>query len=110
MPYCEQTKQGIRLKIRLSPKAKREGFEGIIADAGGDERIKVAVNAPPVDGKANKALIAFLSKKWHLPKSAFDIVSGLTDRNKTLLIKDDGDLINRIQQELHSCLKSSKDI
>lgn len=58
-------------------------------DANGRAHLKVAVTAPPEDGKANAALIALLGKAWKLPKSAFEIVGGATDRRKTLLLRGD---------------------
>lgn len=48
--------------------------------------LKLRLTAPPIDGKANKAVIAFLAKLCHLPKSAFTLKSGHQGRNKTLII------------------------
>jgi uncharacterized protein YggU (UPF0235/DUF167 family) len=48
------------------------------------------VNAVPEDGKANKALIAFLAKSWKLPKSSFSLLSGQTSRLKVILITGNG--------------------
>lgn len=86
IPYAQETPAGLKIRVRLSPKAKREGIEGIYTDADGNEALKIAVNAPPVDGKANKSLIALLARLWRLPKTSFEIISGQTDRNKMLLI------------------------
>lgn len=49
-------------------------------------RLRVSVTAIPEKGKANTALIKFLSKTWRLPKSAFSIISGELSRNKALKI------------------------
>ncbi len=51
--------------------------------------LKARVTAVPEGGKANAALIALLAKTWRLPKATFEIVSGRSDRNKTLLIAGD---------------------
>ena len=86
--FFEPVDNGLRLYIRLSPRSKRTGTEGFFDD-GVRQRLKIAVNAPPVDGKANKAVIELLAEKFRLPKSAFSIVAGTTERNKTIFIAGD---------------------
>lgn len=89
---------GLKVFVRLSPKAKREGIEGVHTDPDGTQRLKIAVQAPPVDGKANEALIKWLSKHLHIAKSAITLVSGTTDRNKTLTIAGDcAELIKKLE-------------
>ena len=68
--------QGLKIFVRLQPRARREGIEGVVTDADGRAAFKIAVTAPPEDGKANAALMALLGKAWKLPKSAFEIVGG----------------------------------
>lgn len=85
--YIELLQSGVKLFVRLSPKAKREGFEGVYLEPDGNERLKIAVNAPPVDGKANEAVIKLISKKVKVAKSYIRIVAGETERNKTFLIE-----------------------
>ena len=68
------------IKVRVSPNAKRNGFEGIWNET----HIKLALRAPAVDGKANEAVIDFLSDFFHLKKSQIEIVSGQTNRCKTI--------------------------
>jgi hypothetical protein len=48
--------------------------------------LKLRLTTPPVDGKANKAVIAYLAKLCHLPKSAFTLKSGHQSRNKSIVI------------------------
>ncbi len=79
-------KDGLRLAVRLQPGARRAGLGGLAALAGGGVALRARVTAVPEGGKANAALIALLAKTWRLPKGAFEIVSGRSDRNKTLLI------------------------
>ncbi len=101
---------GVRIRIRLTPKARREGIEGIYEGTDAPA-VRIAIAAPPVDGRANKALIAFLAKAWRLPKTSFEITAGVSDRNKTLFIAGDPDILaGRIETELTSCLKSSAGI
>lgn len=107
MSYYTQIENGaVRLKVRLSPKAKREGIESVYTDANGGEYLKIAVSAPAVDGKANKALIALLAKRLKIAKSCFEIVSGQTDRSKTLVISNIAEP-ERLITELNICPKSS---
>ena len=56
-------------------------------------KLKAAVAAPPVDGKANAALIALLADSWRLPKSAFAIAKGTTSRTKKISIAGEPALI-----------------
>lgn len=104
--YIQPAENGVRLFVRLSPRAKREGIEDIYTDADGRERLKIAVNAPPVDGKANQELIKLLAKLFRLPKGVFEITVGQTDRNKTLVIAGNPkELSTKITEEVGKCLK-----
>lgn len=86
--------KGFLLNLRISPNAYKN--EIIKSD---DGSIKVKITAQPVDGKANKALIEFLSKTFKIPKTSIDIVRGETSKDKTVLFKtDDVDKINRIKE------------
>jgi len=82
-------REGVRLFVRLTPRARRAAIEGVVTEPDGRVALKVAVTAPPEGGKANAALIALLGKSWRLPKRAFEIVGGATDRRKTLLVSGD---------------------
>ncbi len=88
VPYAP-VPEGLRVFVRLQPKARREGIEAVVTDPDGRTALKVAVTAPPESGKANAALVALLGKSWRLPKSAIEIVGGATDRRKTLLLRGD---------------------
>ena len=75
-----KTKGGI-IGVRLKPGAKREKVVSV------DEReIRLAVTAPPVDGKANEALIKFLAGVLDVPKSGISILRGQTSRIKLVEI------------------------
>ncbi|MCQ2965744.1 MAG: DUF167 family protein [Alphaproteobacteria bacterium] len=85
--YVDIVPGGVKLFVRLSPKAKREGFEGIYVEPNGEERLKIAVTAPPIDGKANEAVIKLISKKVKIAKSLIHLIIGETDRNKIFFIE-----------------------
>lgn len=90
---------GLRVAVRLTPKASRDRIDGIVAEADGGAVLKVTVTAVPEDGKANAALIKLLAKTWKLPKTAITITAGATDRRKTLHIAGDGQVLKqRLEQ------------
>ena len=73
--------ENILLKVYLQPKSSKNEVVGPYRDG-----IKVKVTAPPIDGKANEALIRFLAKKFGIPPSCIEIIKGLHSREKTLRI------------------------
>ncbi|HSC69652.1 MAG TPA: DUF167 family protein [Cellvibrio sp.] len=70
------------LHCHLQPKAAGDAIVGIH-----DQRLKIRITAPPVDGKANEHLIKWLSKIFGVPKSHIEILQGESGRHKTLRIK-----------------------
>lgn len=76
----------MRLAVRVTPKGGRDGVDGWTLDPEGRPYLRVRVSAPPSDGAANAALIAFLAKALKRPKSALSIVSGETARLKMIEI------------------------
>jgi uncharacterized protein YggU (UPF0235/DUF167 family) len=82
-------KTGWELVVRLTPKASHSKIVDIAIDTDGQLYLKVYVTAVPEDNKANKALLALLSKAFHLPKSSLHIISGLTDRRKVIWFEGD---------------------
>lgn len=72
------------LAIRVTPRAARDEIVEILKD----ETVKVRLKAPPVEGKANLALIKLLSKVLGVPKSGIEIVSGATGRDKLVSVLD----------------------
>jgi len=74
------------ITVKLTPGAKQNKVIGWEEDLFGDRTLKVQVTAIPEKGKANKALIALLSKHWKVPKSSITIIRGETSRIKILEI------------------------
>ena len=70
------------LRLHVQPRASANEPAGLQGDA-----LKLRLTTPPVDGKANKAVIAYLAKFFHLPKSSLHIKSGQQSRSKTVVIK-----------------------
>jgi uncharacterized protein len=79
--------EGVRVRLKVTPKAKREQIGGLLDEPDGGKALKVAVTAAPEDGKANAAVIALLAKEWGVAKSAISVVSGATDRRKLVEIR-----------------------
>lgn len=74
--------------VRLTPSASKNAI-GDWSTHEQEQVLKVSVTAIPEKGKANKALIALLSKAWDIPKTAFILEKGETDRNKILSVPKD---------------------
>ncbi len=90
---------GLRVAVRLTPKASRDRIQGVVLEADGQAVVKVQVTTIPEDGKANQALIKLLSKQWRVAKTQMEIIQGATDRRKLILISGDGaELADRLDQ------------
>ena len=79
MSYFEDRGDHLVLNIRVAPRAAKDGIQGLMGDA-----LKVRIQAPPVEGKANAYLIKYLSKHWKIPRASIELLSGETGRNKRL--------------------------
>ena len=77
----KQIPEGLIVKIKIVPNSSKND---IILE---DEFIKVKVTAQPIENKANKALVEFLSKTFKVPKTNIEILKGDTSKEKTLLFK-----------------------
>jgi len=77
--------ENIILKIYLQPKSSKNEVVGPYRDG-----IKVKVTAPPIEGKANEALIRLLAKELEIPQSNIEILKGHHSREKTLKISGKG--------------------
>ncbi len=78
---------GVRLAVRVTPRAARSAVQGIETDARGVAYLAVRLTTAPEAGKANAALIKLLAKRWRLPASALRLVSGATARRKILHVE-----------------------
>nr|WP_237732839.1 DUF167 family protein YggU [Shewanella schlegeliana] len=69
------------LQLYIQPKASRDQIVGLHG-----EEIKIAITAPPVDGKANAHLTKYLSKAFKVPKGDIEIIKGQMGRHKQVKI------------------------
>ena len=82
-PVGVEDEEGIRIRVKAVPRAKRNQITGFTAD--GCLRVRLA--APPVDGKANQMLEKVLSENFQVPRADISIIAGVHGRIKTLKIK-----------------------
>ena len=81
MTWVSEHAEGALLRLRIIPRAPHNRVEGPLGEA-----LKIRLQAPPVDGEANQALIRFLSEALKVSRSAIRLVSGATGRNKVVLV------------------------
>ena len=81
MSWIVQTGKGVMVTVRATPRAARNQVQGLHGEA-----LKVRLQAPPVDGKANDALIRFVADILDIPHRNVLLVSGETSRQKRLLV------------------------
>jgi uncharacterized protein (TIGR00251 family) len=74
----------MKIKIRVLPRSSKNEVVGKMADG----TLKIKLTAPPVDGKANDALIKLLSEYFNQPKNKIKIVAGATSKNKVVELLD----------------------
>ena len=85
LPYSE-VGEGVRLTVRVTPRASRSAAGGLVEIGEGRSALPVRLAAPPVDGAANRALIAFLADRLGVAPSSIRIVAGERARVKTVAI------------------------
>ncbi len=81
-PAIEWINKDLILNIRLQPRASRDEVVGLH-----NQRLKIRITAPPVDGQANAHLILYLSRLFKTPRSDICLLSGQTGRNKRVRIQ-----------------------
>ena len=77
----KQTSAGISFAVKVHPRARKNAITGTLGDA-----LKLALTAPPIEGKANEAVIDFLADFFDIPRSSITIASGKTSRLKVVHI------------------------
>lgn len=70
------------MAVRITPRMAKNEISEILDDG----TVKIRLTAPPVDGKANQALIEFLAKTLNVPPSSIEIIAGQTSRDKLISI------------------------
>lgn len=81
MSWLQKTANGLTLSVRVVPRADRNAIQGVLGDA-----LKIRLQAPPVDSKANEALVDFLADTLDVPRRNIALLSGATHRAKRVLV------------------------
>jgi uncharacterized protein len=81
MAAIQTSPSGVTFAVKIHPRAKKNAITGKLDDA-----LKLALIAPPVDGKANEACIDFFAKLLKVPRSSVTIAAGQTSRNKVIRV------------------------
>lgn len=98
IPPFRDGKKGLVLRLRLTPNSSRDSVDGLVTLPNEMCVLKVRVRAVPEHGKANKAVIKLIAKSIGLAPSKFSLASGSKDRNKELLIADEGCQTTKVKQ------------
>lgn len=86
MKMIRAVEGGVTLAVRAQPGAKKTAITGIYGE-GAAAQLKIAVQAPPVEGRANLALIGFLAETFGVAKNKIEVVSGELSRSKVFLLR-----------------------
>ena len=78
----QRTARGVRLTVRLQPRASANEIVGLHGDA-----LKIRLTAPPVEGAANDLLVKFLAETLEIPARAITIVAGASSRTKVVELR-----------------------
>lgn len=82
MSFAESHPDGVLLHVCVLPRASRSG----IAEVREDD-VRVRLQSPPLDGRANKELIQFMAEHLNCSKRSIQLLNGKKNRNKTLLVQ-----------------------
>jgi uncharacterized protein len=77
----QESARGITFAVKVHPRARKNAITGVIGEA-----LKLSLTAPPVEGKANQAVIEFFADLFAIPRSSVTIASGETSRSKVVRI------------------------
>ena len=82
MSIFKESTGAVTFAVKVVPRASKNLVAGVEGDA-----IKIRLNAPPVEGKANDGLIEFLADLLNLGRAQIEIVTGLTSRHKVVRVR-----------------------
>jgi uncharacterized protein (TIGR00251 family) len=91
--WCTQLPTGVRLAVQITPNAKKNAVLGVH-----DNALKIKLRAQPVEGKANEALLRFISDQLDLPLRAVSIVQGQLNRHKLLEVTSAGLTVEAVRR------------
>ncbi|HET7871936.1 MAG TPA: DUF167 domain-containing protein [Terriglobales bacterium] len=77
----QESAKGVTFAVKVHPRARKNQVTGIVGDA-----LKLALTAPPVEGRANQAVVEFFADLFRIPRSSVTIASGENSRNKAIRV------------------------
>ena len=101
MTFLQSINEGVILHVRVQPRAAKSEITGVRGEC-----LKVRINAPPVEGAANRACRDFFAKKFGIPRGQIEILSGEKSREKRILIRDVKEDV--ISSQISEILKASE--
>lgn len=81
MISIRDTPDGATFQVKVQPRAKKNAVAGEVGEA-----LKLALTAPPIEGRANQACVAFLAELLNVPRSSVTIAAGQSSRNKVIRV------------------------
>ena len=97
-----ETRDGVTLAVRVQPGAKKTAIVGIYGE-GADAQLKIAVQAPPIRGRANDALIEYLVRFFSLSRKDVVLLSGESSRSKVFLLR--GMSLSRVNEAIRETIR-----
>ncbi len=94
--------EGVSFTVKVQPRAKRNAITGVAGDA-----LKLALTAPPVEGKANEACVEFLAALLKVPRASVTIVAGRSGRSKRVRVV--GASAREVEARLHAAMPPADD-
>ena len=93
--WCSALPGGVRLAVQITPNAKKTEVIGVLDDA-----LKLKLQAQPIEGKANEALVRYLAETLSVPRSAVTITHGQTNKRKLIEVKSDALTVEEVARVL----------
>lgn len=93
--WCSALPGGVRLAVQITPNAKKTEVIGVLDDA-----LKLKLQAQPIEGKANEALVRYLAGMLSVPRGAITITHGLASKRKLIEVKSAGMAVEQVAARL----------
>lgn len=93
--WCSALPVGVRLAVQITPNAKKTEVIGVLDDA-----LKLKLQAQPIEGKANDALVRYLAETLSVPRGAVTITHGHTSKRKLVEVKADKLTVDSVTRAL----------
>jgi len=98
-PCYQKTAHGLVIRIQVQPRASQNAVAGLHGDA-----LKIRLQAPPVDGAANRMCTDFIAELLQVPRRSVEILAGQTSRAKRLLVRAEPAALPAIEKRLLSLI------